>query len=312
VQQQTAVFNTTPNGVNGADGGIWGGGGAPAVDGGGDIYVSTGNGVFDEAPPPPNNDYGDSILRLHSFTGSTPNGVNLSIAGWFTPYDESNLAATDADLGSGAAVLFPVQTSSTLPKHLLTQVGKEGTVYLIDRDNMGQFNPTNNDQIWQSFSGPANGLWGTPALWRNNLYTGGAGDSLKQFTFDPSKELFNTTVASQSAHVFNFPGTVPSVSAHAGFPGIVWAIDASLYGYASPNAGVNCSVVPVPAACTGPAILHAYNATNLAMEYWNSSMAANNRDRAGNAVKFVPPTVANGRVYVGTRTRVDVYGLLPN
>src|SRR5579864_2656414 len=109
VQQQIAVFNTTPNGVNGADGGIWGGGGAPAIDGGGDIYVSTGNGVFDEAPPPPHDDYGDSILRLHSFTGSTMNGVNLSIAGWFTPFDQSTLAQTDGDLGSGAAILLPDQ-----------------------------------------------------------------------------------------------------------------------------------------------------------------------------------------------------------
>jgi len=312
VQQQIAVFNTTPNGVNGADGGIWGGGGAPAVDGVGDIYITTGNGVFDEAPPPPNNDYGDSILRLHSIMGSTLNGVNLSIAGWFTPYDESRLAEVDGDLGSGAAVLLPNQRSGAGPAHLLVQTGKEGVVYLIDRDNMGQFNPTNNGQIVQSFPGPMNGLWGTPALWQNNLYTGGEGDSLRQFRFNPATELFNPAVASLSAQVFGYPGTTPSVSSPGGAQGIVWAIDSSLYGYASPNAGVNCSVVPVPSACTGPAILHAYNATNLALEYWNSGMAANNRDRAGNGVKFVPPTVANGKVYVGTRTRVDVYGLLPN
>jgi hypothetical protein len=312
VQQQIAVFNTTPNGVNGADGGIWGGGGAPAVDGGGDLYITTGNGVFDEAPPPPNNDYGDSILRLHWIHGSTLNGVNLSIAGWFTPYDQSTLAQIDGDLGSGAAVLLPNQSSGAGPAHLLVQTGKEGVVYLIDRDNMGQFNPTNNDQIVQSFPGPVSGLWGTPALWRNSLYTGGQGDSLRQFTFNPATELFNPTVASLSAQVFGYPGTTPSVSSPGGAPGIVWAIDSSLYGYASPNAGVNCNVVPVPSACTGPAILHAYNATNLALEYWNSGKAANNRDRAGNGVKFVPPTVANGKVYVGTRTRVDVYGLLPN
>ncbi len=312
VQQQTAVFNTTPNGVNGADGGIWAGGGAPAVDSGGDVYVATGNGVFDEAPPPPNNDYGDSILRLHSIKGSTLNGVNLSVAGWFTPYDELTLEQTDGDLGSGATVLFPNQTSGNGPDHLLVQTGKDGVVYLIDRDNMGQFNSTSNDQIRQSFPGPPYGLWGSPALWQNNLYTGGQYDSLRQFTFDSATELFNPTVASLSAHAFGYPGTTPSVSSRGGTHGIVWTIDASLYGYASPNAGVNCSTVPVPPACTGPAVLHAYDAANLAVEYWNSSMAANNRDRAGNAVKFVPPTVANGKVYVSTRTEIDVYGLLPN
>ena len=307
--QPPSIFNTTPNG---GSGGIWAGGGAPAMDNGGDLYVTTGNGLFDALPPPSFNDYGDSILRLHPFRGDTPNGVNLRVAGYFTPDDQLLLAEVDGDLGAGAAVLLPDQTSGAGPKHLLAQVGKEGVVYLIDRDNMGQFNPSNNDQIVQTFSGPAFGLWGAPAWWQNNLYIGGQSDSIRQFTFEPTTELFNTTATSQSGQVFGYPGTTPSVSSRGASHGLVWAIDFSLYGYASPNVPISCSVVPVPAACTGPAILHAYDATNLALEYWNSSMATNNRDRAGNAVKFVPPTVANGKVYVGTRTRVDVYGLLPN
>jgi hypothetical protein len=311
VQRQVAVFNTTPNGLNGANGGIWGGGGAPAADAGSDIYIATGNGVFDEDPPTPDSDYGDTILRLHAYTGPTPNGLHLSIADWFTPYNQGALAENDNDLGSGAPVLLPYQTSGG-PTHLLAEVGKQGVIYLVDRDNMGGYNPLDNDQIRQNFQGPAYGLWGTPAFWQNRLYVGGQGDSLKMFTFDPTTELFTESVASQSAHVFNFPGTTPSVSSLGGSHGIVWAIDSSLYGYASPSAeGVNCSAVPVPSACIGPAILHAYNATNLAVELWNSSMAANSRDQAGNAVKFVPPTIANGKVYVGTQTEVDVYGLLP-
>ena len=312
VQQQVAVFNTTPNGVGGADGGIWAGGGAPALDSNGDIYVSTGNGVFDELPPPPNDDYGDTILRLHYVTGNTLNGFNLSISGYFTPYDQGTLQREDGDLGSGGVVLFPNQTGSG-PQHLLTEVGKEGVVYLIDRDNMGQYNQNNNSQIVQSFNGPTYGQWGVPALWHNNLYTGGQYDAVRQFSFNPSTELFNTSVASQTPESFGYPGASPSVSSQTGSHGVVWAIDSSLYGYASPNAsGVNCSQVPVPPACSGPAILHAYNATNLSQEYWNSSQAPNNRDQAGNAVKFIPPTIANGKVYVGTRTEVTVYGLLGN
>jgi len=275
--------------------------------------VTTGNGLFDALPLPSSYDYGDSILRVHPFLGITPNGVNLGVAGYFTPDDQAFLEKVDGDLGSGSAVLLPDQTSGAGPKHLLAQTGKEGLVYLVDRDNMGQFNASNNDQIVQSFIGPPNGLWGAPAWWQNNVYFGGQYDSIRQFAFEPAAELFNPTVISQSSESFAFPGTTPSVSSRGASQGLLWAIDESLYGYASPNApNVFCAAVPVPPACTGPAILHAYDATNLALEYWNSSMAPNNRDRAGNAVKFVPPTVANGRVYVGTRSRVDVYGLLPN
>ena len=320
VTQQTAVFNTTPNGLQGADGGIWAGGGAPALDSVGDIYVSTGNGDYDESSLPPNNDYGDSILRLHLSGVPTANGVNLSVAGWFTPDDQLTLQQTDGDLGSGAPVLLPDQTTSGLPAHLLAQVGKEGIVYLIDRDNMGQYSPSSNGQIVQSFNG-GGGLWGTPAFWQNGFYYAGAGDFLKVYGFDPASGMFSCTPlpcspspVSQSSNLFNFPGATPSISSQGASNGIVWAIDAGLYGYASPNAGggVNCYQAPPPTACTGPSVLHAYNATNLANEYWNSSGAANNRDQAGNAVKFVPPTIANGKVYVSTRTEVDVYGLLPD
>jgi hypothetical protein len=317
LSQAPRVFNTTPNG---GLGGIWAGGAAPAADATGDIYISTGNGIFDaNSTTVPFNDYGDSILRLHPSSGATSNGVDLTLAGWFTPYNQNDISNADADVGSGGVVLLPDQTVG--PPHLLVQIGKsqpapvnQGIVFLIDRDNMGQFNPADNSQIVQSFPVPCCGLWGAPALWQNGLYFAGAYDNLRVFSFDPSTGLFNTSSASQSTNVFNFPDATPSISSQGASSGIVWAIDAGLYGYASPNAagGINCYVSPVPAACTGPAVLHAYSASNLATEYWNSAQAADQRDQAGNAVKFVPPTIANGKVYVGTRTEVDVYGLLPN
>jgi len=317
LQQKPHVFNTTPNGVfipgvGGADGGIWGAGGAPAVDSGNNVYVATGNGIFDQGTGMAmQNDYGDSVLSLSPLAGTTSMQVN----GWFSPDDEVNLEKGDVDLGSGAPVLLPDQAVS--PTHLLVQLGKDGVVYLISRDSMGFYNSGTN-QVVQNFQA-IGGFWGTPAFWQNNLYFAGAyagsTDFLKQFAFDAATPgQFNTTPSSQSIEQYGFPGISPSVSSQGSSNGIVWGIDAGLYGYASPNAagGINCYVSPVPAACTGPAVLHAYDATNLAMEYWNSAQAASNRDQAGNAVKFVPPTIANGKVYVSTRTEIDVYGLLPN
>jgi hypothetical protein len=310
VQQQLSVFNTTPNGVaipgvGGADGGIWGGGGAPALDSGNNVYVATGNGIFDQGSGMAmQNDYGDSVLNLSPMAGT----ASMQVNGWFSPNSEYTLEQYDADLGSGEPVLLPDQTVG--PPHLLVQLGKDGFIYLINRDNMGFFNMSAN-QVVQYFQATG-AFWGTPAWWQNSLYFAGAGDTLKQFTFDPNTE-FSATAASQSNQSFGFPDVSPSISSQGTTNGIVWGIDAGLYGYASPNAagGINCSAIPVPAACTGPAVLHAYSATNLATEYWNSSQAAGNRDQAGNAVKFVPPTIANGKVYVSTRTEVDVYGLLP-
>jgi len=313
-QQQLSVFNTTPNGVSGAnggaDGGIWGGGGAPALDIANNVYVATGNGIFDQGTGMAMlSDYGDSVLSLGPAVAPS---TAMSVNGWFSPDDEVTLEQGDVDLGAGAPVLLPDQIVG--PQHLLVQLGKDGVVYLIDRDNWGFFN-ANMNQVVQNFQATG-GFWGTPAFWQNSLYFAGAGDVLQQFSFTAGTG-FNTTASSQSTQVYGFPDVSPSISSQGGSNGIVWAIDASLYGYASPNAagGINCAVGPgvqVPAACSGPAILHAYDATNLATEYWNSTQAAGNRDQAGNAVKFVPPTVANGKVYVSTRTEIDVYGLLPD
>jgi len=318
VQQQVSSFNTTPNGIGGADGGIWSSGGAPAISGD-DVYVATGNGIFDQASGLPlENDYGDSVLRLSPTPGvTTANGENLNLVDYFTPNDQSCLAVDDLDLGSGAPVLLPDQTTAGLPSHLLVQIGKTGVVYLVDRDNMGGSQANDcfalDTRIAQSFSATLGGFWGTPAFWQNSLYLAGAGDFMKQFVFHSSTGLFNTKASSQSSQSYAFPDVSPSVSSREAVNGIVWAIDASQFGFGNPNAaGLNCYLSPLPPACTGPAILHSYNANNLAQEYWNSSQAANNIDQAGPGVKFSVPTVANGKVYVGTATEIDVYGLLPN
>jgi hypothetical protein len=326
--QQVSIFNSTPNS---SAGGIWASGGAPAVDSNGNLYVATGNGTFDVLPAPSNNDYGDTVLQLTPAAVSTANGTGMSIADYFTPEDQCWLQDNDIDVGSGGPMLLPDQNTTGLPTHLLVEIGKDGMVYLVNRDNMGNYQvpppdpncqnqpPDTNSQIPQTFQGSPSGFYGTPAFWQNGLYfagsvDGGPGDYFKLFFFDTTTGQFTTTQASESSHYFNFPGSSPSVSSQGTTNGIVWILDESAYGYANQNAGadVNCfsdGATP-PTACFGPAILFAYDATNLGNEFWDSTQAANNRDQAGNAVKFVPPTVANGKVYVSTRTEIDVYGLL--
>ena len=284
VQQQLGVFNTTPNG---GLGGIWMSGGAPAADTAGNLYVSTGNGTFDA------NDFGDSLLKVGT-------SVGLKLLDYFTPDNQATLTQYDLDLGSGGILLLPDQTAGRVV-HLLLGGGKEGLLYLVNRDNMGQFQPVSNSQIVQSFFANQ-GSFTTPAFWQNNLYIAGAvqgtGDNLRTYSFSPVSGQFNTATSSASAHSFFFPGATPVVSSSGGANGIVWAVDTSGYGVPSPRG-------------TSPAVLFALDANNVATELWDSSQAASQRDQAGNAVKFTVPTVANGKVYIGTRTEVDVYGLLP-
>lgn len=309
LSQQAAVFNTSPNG---GLAGIWMSGAAPAFDSSGNIYFSTGNGTFDTSatvpPQAPNNDFGDSVLRM-----GPPAAGTLQLADFFTPFNQSSLNAGDVDVAAGGVVLLPNLSSG---KQILVQVGKDGTIHVLDRSNLGQFCstcPARDAQIVQEIQGQVNGMWGTPAYWNKNLYIGGAqdggssGDNLKAFSFNAANaQPLSSTPTSMSSLVYNFSGPTPSVSSNGTTNGIVWALDNSQYGPPTPNG-------------SGPAVLHAYDATNLANELWNSLQGAGNT--AGNAVKFTLPTIANGRVYIGTRGNsttgggvgeLDVYGLKPN
>jgi hypothetical protein len=291
-----AVFNTTPNQVGTltySRGGIWMGGGAPAVDSTGSLFFITGNGTFDANSGGAN--YGDSVVRLSTASG-------LSVADYFTPLDQASLDANDTDFGSGAATILVDQPSGPVT-HLVIGGGKQGTLFLLNRDNLGKFSSSVNNVIQTVNLG--NSIFATPVFWQNNLYVAGVGP-LRQFVFNSATGKFNGAPFSQSSTSYRFPGATPSVSSNGAVNGIIWALDNGLY----------CT--PQSPGC-GATVLHAYDATNLAIELWNSSQAAANRDLAGHAVKFTVPTVANGKVYVGTRGNdssvfgeLEVYGLLPN
>lgn len=300
------VWNSTPNSLSGTNycrGGIWMSGGAPAIDNSNNVYVMTGNGVFDAGSGGSN--YGDSYMKLTS---------SLAVSDYFTPHNQSFLDGGDTDVGAGGTALLIDQTSGPLT-HLMVGAGKSGTFYLLNRDAMGHFNASSDSAAVQSWTA-AGSSFSTPAFWNNNMFYFGvvfkATQAGQQYTFNPSTGMFTTAPAFSTPTGFGFPGATPSVSSNgtSSGTGIVWAIDNSNYG--TNDSGV---------ATAGPAILHAYSASNLGTELWNSSQGSGNT--AGFAVKFTVPTVANGKVYVGTRGNdntngsgtvfgeLDVYGLLP-
>ena len=290
------VYNDTPNGTKG---GIWMAGGAPSVDAANNLYVITGNGDYDGLA-----DYGDSIVKL---------SAGLALTDSFTPSVQMLLQQQDLDLGSGgAAVLIDLPTAPVGFQHLLIGGGKgpqfNGVLYMVNRDNLGQYN-VNDSGVVQEFA-VGGGVFATPSVWNYALYIAGQGTSLQMFSLNSALGQFNGTAVSQSAATFGFPGATPSISASSATAnGIVWAIDSSKF----------CT--NQSSAC-GPAVLHAFDASKVSSELWNSSQ--NPADAAGFAVKFTVPTVANGKVYLGTRGNdtglavpsvpgeLDVYGLKPN
>ena len=281
----TSVWNSTPNLISGtanSDGGIWMSGGAPAADSSNDLYFLTGNGSYDGIT-----NYGDSTIRLTASGG-------LHVKDHFTPYNQGSLSSNDQDHGAGGAAVLVDPSAGPIP-HLLIGGGKSGTLFLINRDNMGGYNSSSNNVV-QSLS-VGNGIFATPAFWNNTLYIAGTSGHLNQYSFNTTSGQFS--LSHSSSHTFAFPGSSPSVSSSsASSGGIVWALDNSQY---CTEQSPGC----------GPAVLHAYDATNVSStELWNSSTSGN--DNAGDAVKFTVPTIANGKVYVGTRSELDVYGLKPN
>ena len=279
------LFNATPNGLGA---GIWMSGGAPAIDSNGNLYVITGNGDFDNAK-----EFGDSFIKLNS---------NLVVQDWFTPEDQALMNSGNMDLGAGGAAVLADLPSAPV-KHVLIGGGKEGSgqageLYLINRDAMGHLEGGGGPALVQKFP-LLRHIFATPAFWNNTLYIAGLNGPLTAFALNPNTGLFNVTPASTSAQLFPGRGATPSISANGTSHGIAWAVDNSQFGGSSTHG-------------TGPAVVHAFDATNLGRELWNSGQAAGGRDQAGNAVKFTVPTVANGKVYIGTTSEIDAYGLLPD
>jgi hypothetical protein len=284
-----STFNTTSSS---GFGGIWMSGGAPAADSNNNLYLITGNGNFDGTT-----DFGDSFLKL-----STSSGLKKTDS--FTPAEQDTLNSGDRDLGAGGAALLVNLPSQ---KQIVIGGGKgatfAGQLYVLDSGALGGYKQGvgASDKVLQEFSFN-HAIFATGAFWQNTLYIAGVNGPAMAFAVNPSAGTLNTNPTSTSSANFGFPGATPSVSASGTSNGIVWAIDTSNY----------CT--PQSNGC-GPAVLRALDATNLRTELWNSG------NSAGNAVKFTVPTVANGKVYIGTRGNsvnnggvgeLDVFGLLPN
>jgi hypothetical protein len=291
------VLCTTPNGT---EGGIWQGGDRTPVDASGNLYFETGNGTFDttlnSSGMPVNGDYGDSVVKIAvdpttSQTNQNINGWGLKVVDYFTPYDQQTLDNNDWDLGSGGPILLPDSVGSTTHPHLMVAAGKEGRIYLIDRDNMGHYSSTTDNVVEETSNTTITGLFGDPAYYNGTLYyVGGSnignGNDVGK-TFSIANGRMSLTPTSQGPDSFAFPGDTPSISADGSTNGIVWATD------------------------HGTSQLRAYSATGFNNELYTSAQAANNRDAlTGTAIKFAVPTVADGLVFVGSTDALNVYGLL--
>jgi hypothetical protein len=277
---QTSVLDVTPNGSEGA---VWQSGGGPAADSSGNIYLLDANGTFDTSLTaqgfPSKGDFGNGFLKLSNSSG-------LQVTDFFEPYNTVSESNGDTDLGSGGALVLPDMVDKNgVTQQLAVGAGKDGNIYLVDRTNLGKWNSTSNNNLnaYQVLSGALdNGEWSNPAYFNGTLYYGGVSSPLQAFAFSQAKLV--AMPSSSTSESYGYPGTTPSISANGMSNAIVWAVENGSSG----------------------GVLHAYDATNLATEFYNSSKVA--ADSFANN-KYMTPTIANGKVYVGTPNSVVVFGL---
>jgi hypothetical protein len=275
-----SVLNVTPNGQRGA---FWNAGAGPALDASGSLYIICGNGTFDTsltaAGFPASGDFGNGFMKI-STSGA------LQVVDYFATFDTVSQSNADSDFGSGGAMVLPDQIdASGATRHLAVGAGKDGNLYVVDRDLMGKFDPAANHAYQVLVQALPGGVFSSPAYFNGAVYYGSVGAPLQRFVISSARLV--ATAASQSSVSFAYPGTTPSVSAHGSSNAIVWAVENG-----------------------SPAVLHAYDASDLTRELYNSSQNAA-RDSLGPGNKFITPTVAAGRVFVGTTNSVAVFKLLP-
>jgi hypothetical protein len=273
---QKAVFNTSPDA---SDSAIWQSDAGPAADKDGNVFVVTGNGEFDAATN--GRDFGDSVLKLGS------QGQRLTLLDYFTPSNQAQLNERDNDLGSGGPVLLPDQLGAH--RHLLVTAGKEGKIYVIDRDHLGKFQPGDDPHAVQTVPA-SSGAFGAMAYWNQNVFFIGSEKPLEDFSVSHGQLNLK---ASGPTRFFD-SGATPVVSANGAKDAIVWAVSSK-----------NWNEPP-----GRPAVLYAYDAADVTRQLYTTEQNAT-RDRAGIALRFAMPSIVNGKVYVGAKGEVDVYGLLP-
>jgi len=303
---QVAAFNTAPHSTESTGAAVWMAGAGPAADSSGDIYFSTANGPFNASntlpPVSPKDSFGDTLLKLTS--------SSLTIADFFTPADQGNLDSSDLDLGSGGVVVLPDGAGSVAHPNLAIAADKESNLYVVDRGNMAKYQTGGSGkngnvatvQVNTSGNGITSGIFSTATYWNGNVYIGAIGDHVKAYSLANilATAYPGPAPGSQSSESYGYPGSNIAVSAAGAgaTSAVAWALDTNASGTGTGGAGG-----------TGPAILRAYDATNLRTTLWSSS--TNSADKCGNAVKFAVPTVANGKVYVAGTNQLTVYGLLP-